>query len=109
MSKESIKRYTVDELRKLAKQGESRTDIARIQAMSDQDVEHAVANDADWAGVPGNWYERAEAISPRTKVPVSIRLDADLVEHFRSTGRGWQTRINAVLRAYADAKKASIG
>jgi uncharacterized protein (DUF4415 family) len=44
---------------------------------------------------------------PRPKVPVSIRLDADLVEFFRDQGRGWQTRINAVLRAYADAVKGS--
>ena len=46
---------------------------------------------------------------PRPKVPVSIRLDADLIEHFRSSGRGWQTRINAILRAYTEAKKSSVG
>jgi len=109
MSKESIKHYTVDEMRELIKRGESRTDIARIEAMSDQDVEHAIANDPDWEGVPDDWHKRVEAISPKTKVPISIRLDADLVDHFRSTGRGWQTRINAVLRAYADAKKTSVG
>ena len=32
------------------------------------------------------------------KVPVKIRLDADLVERLRSTGPGWQTRINETLR-----------
>ena len=34
-----------------------------------------------------------------TKVPVYIRLDADIVAHFRETGRGWQTRLNDTLRA----------
>lgn len=33
------------------------------------------------------------------KTPVSLRLDPDVVEHFRSTGAGWQSRINALLRA----------
>lgn len=109
MSKENIKRYTASELRELTQRGESRTDIARIKAMSDQDVERAIVNDPDWEDFPDNWYEQAEAVMPRPKVPVSIRLDADLIEHFRSTGRGWQTRINAILRAYAEAKKASVG
>ena len=35
------------------------------------------------------------------KVPVSLRLDPDVVEHFRATGRGWQTRINETLRRAA--------
>ena len=33
-----------------------------------------------------------------TKEHISLRLDADLVEYFRSSGRGWQTRLNAMLR-----------
>ncbi len=33
-----------------------------------------------------------------TKVSTTIRLDADVVEHFKRGGRGWQTRVNAALR-----------
>ena len=33
-----------------------------------------------------------------TKEPVSIRLDRDVVAHLRKSGRGWQTRLNAMLR-----------
>jgi len=33
-----------------------------------------------------------------TKIPVSIRLDKDVVDHFKATGDGWQTRINSILR-----------
>ena len=107
MSGEATKRYTVEELRELARRGESRTDLARLEAMSDEDVERAVTDDPDWDGVPDDWHERAEAVMPKPKVPVSIRLDADLVEHFRSSGRGWQTRVNAILRAYVQGKKSS--
>ena len=40
---------------------------------------------------------RGKQKSP-TKERVHIRLDADIVEHFRSGGRGWQTRLNETLR-----------
>ncbi len=109
MNEEDIRRYTADELWEMAERGEDRTDIARIKAMSDEDVERATANDPDWDDVPHDWYERAELVIPKSKVPISIRLDADLIEHFRSTGRGWQTRINAILRAYTEARKTPAG
>lgn len=107
MSTEDIRRYTADELRKMIQRGESRTDWARIDAMTEAELEQAIASDPDWAGIPENWYEQAEAVMPKPKVPVSIRLDADVIEYFRSTGRGWQTRVNAILRAYKEAKEVS--
>ena len=36
--------------------------------------------------------------SPNPKVPLKLRLDRDVVEAFRATGPGWQTKINATLR-----------
>jgi uncharacterized protein (DUF4415 family) len=101
----NIKTYSADELRAMVERGEDRTDFARIDAMTAADLEKAIADDPDWQGVPRDWYRGAEAVMPRTKVPVSIRLDADLVEFFREQGRGWQTKVNAILRAYANAKQ----
>jgi uncharacterized protein (DUF4415 family) len=37
------------------------------------------------------------------KASVSLRLDEDVLKWFKSTGAGYQTRINAVLRAYKEA------
>ena len=37
-----------------------------------------------------------------TKVFVGIRLDADIVAHFRESGKGWQTRLNEALRQVID-------
>lgn len=39
-----------------------------------------------------------------TKVPVSIRLSADVVEHYKATGPGWQSRIDETLRKAAKLK-----
>jgi uncharacterized protein (DUF4415 family) len=36
---------------------------------------------------------------------VKLRIDADVVAHFRATGPGWQTRINAALRRIAAREK----
>ena len=102
---ETIKTYSAEELRAMVARGEDRTDFARLDAMTEAELEQAIADDPDWRDVPRDWYRGAEAVMPRAKVPVSIRLDADLVEFFRGQGRGWQTRVNAILRAYANAKQ----
>lgn len=39
------------------------------------------------------------------KQAVSIRLSPDILEHFRATGTGWQTRMDAALREWIDSKK----
>lgn len=39
-----------------------------------------------------------------TKVPVSIRLSADVVAHYKATGPGWQARIDEALRKAAKLK-----
>jgi uncharacterized protein (DUF4415 family) len=41
------------------------------------------------------------------KVSTTIRLDADVLEHFRKLGPGWQTRINAALRAAMKKRRAA--
>ena len=46
-------------------------------------------------------WVRAAAL-PRTKQQITLRLDADILDYFKSTGSRYQTRINAVLRAYVD-------
>jgi uncharacterized protein (DUF4415 family) len=42
--------------------------------------------------------------APR-KVQLTLRLDADVIDWFRAQGPGYQTRINALLRAYKDAHR----
>lgn len=41
------------------------------------------------------------------KVPVSLRLDPDVLAAFKATGTGWQTRINDALRAVVDQKRTA--
>ncbi len=94
-------RYSSEQLRRMSAEGKSRTDHARLAAMTEAEVEAAAIADNAEHGVADDWYLRARFVP--AKQPISIRLDADLLEFFRAQGPGWQTRINAVLRAYKDA------
>ena len=52
---------------------------------------------------------RGRPKSPEKKVPVNIRLDADVLETFRSMGKGWQSRINSALREWLDKNQRTPG
>jgi uncharacterized protein (DUF4415 family) len=39
-----------------------------------------------------------------TKQPISIRLSPEVLEYFKATGPGWQTRIDQVLREYVESR-----
>lgn len=97
MSERRITRRSRSELRK------GKTKWHRLRAMSDDDVRAAVAGDPDAAPIVAEkWFETARLVMPaeRDKVAVSLRLDQDVVSWFKRDGRGYQTRINAVLRAF---------
>jgi uncharacterized protein (DUF4415 family) len=51
------------------------------------------------------FWKSARVVVPPGKTSVHLRLDSDVVEWFKSNGKGHLTRMNAVLRAYVDAKK----
>jgi uncharacterized protein (DUF4415 family) len=81
-----------------------RTNWERLEALTDEDIERAIAEDPDSAPpLDADWFRNAELVIPAAKVATSIRVDGDVMDWFRTQGRGWQTRMNAVLRAYAKA------
>jgi len=66
------------------------------------------APSGDPAPQSGSWTE-GEILLPRAKRLVSLRIDADVLDWFQSGGKGYQTRMNAVLRAWMEAKKRRGG
>ena len=52
--------------------------------------------------------KRGRPKSAVTKVSTTIRIDADVLEALKSTGSGWQTRANAILRAKLLARKRAV-
>ena len=106
MKKEgAIVRYSADVLRAMRERGESLTDRARVRAKTEEELERDIASDPDWKDVPADWYLNAVAVMPVPKKALSLPLDQELVDWFKQQGPGYQTRINAVLRAYVEQAK----
>lgn len=107
MSKENIVSYTIEEIEAMIARGEDKTDWARVDAMTDEDIERAMRDDPDWKDHMDIDWSKARMVFPDKKKPISIRLDPDIVDFFQATGKGYQTRINAVLRHFVDEQKRS--
>jgi uncharacterized protein (DUF4415 family) len=72
--------------------------------MTDDEVEAAIANDPDWAEFNDLDWSDAVLVIPPKKTAISIRVDEDVLDYFKSQGEGYQRRINAVLRSYMQQK-----
>jgi len=81
---------------------EPKTDWRRLRSMTDEEVHTALIDDPDAQPTDETFWKDARVVMPRRKETVTMRLDAELLEWFRSE-RGYQTRINAILRAYMKA------
>jgi len=80
-----------------------KTDWARVDALTDEDIEKAIANDPDAAPLDIDWSD-AVLVIPARKKAISIRVDEDVLDFFKKQGEGYQRRINAVLRSYMQQK-----
>ncbi|MDQ2929369.1 MAG: BrnA antitoxin family protein [Gemmatimonadota bacterium] len=52
--------------------------------------------------MPKDFWDDAVPVLPAAKIPISLRVDADVLEFFRETGPRYQSRMNAVLRSYME-------
>ena len=84
--------------RKWGDRRRGKTDWARVDKLTDEDIARAVANDPDAAPINIDWSE-ADLVIPGRKKAISIRVDQDVLDFFKKTGDGYQRRINAVLRS----------
>ncbi|MFH0787625.1 MAG: BrnA antitoxin family protein [Pseudomonadota bacterium] len=99
----NIKSYTATGLK--AKRAESRTDFSKVDAMTDEKLDRLIAEDKDERGIRPDWT-RAKLILPHAKQSVHLRLEQDIIEFFKSLGKGHLSRMQAVLKAYVDAQRS---
>jgi uncharacterized protein (DUF4415 family) len=86
MSKKNIMTITLDEA--LKKKGKTRKDGPPVPPL------------------PADLWKNPKVVYPETsKEQITVQLDADILEWFKSQGRSYQTRMNAVLRVYVDAHR----
>lgn len=82
----------------------SQTDWARLDAMQDEEIDFS-----DIPEVTPEMFARGivkRGLQPRTKTQLTLRLDSDLIAWYKQQGRGWQTQMNALLRAYMEESQA---
>ena len=97
-----IKSYTAAELK--AKRADSRTDLTKVDAMMDKELERRIAEDEDEKDLKPDWT-RARLVLPAPKRSVHLRLDQDIIDFFKAYGKGHIVRMQAVLKAYVDAHR----
>ena len=79
------------------KKQSSGTDLQRIDAMSDADI--------DTSEIPElgeDFFRKATIWKRERKISITLRVDKEVVEWFKSQGKGYQSLMNAVLKAYAE-------
>jgi uncharacterized protein (DUF4415 family) len=87
--KSTIVRHSLSEIESLRARGldQTRPDAQPAESLGD------------------DFWKSARVVIPPGKTSVHLRLDGDVVEWFKSRGKGHLTRMNAVLRAYVEAQK----
>jgi uncharacterized protein (DUF4415 family) len=99
--KDDTVRYTAEELAAMSRRGETRSNWAKAAALTNEEIEAQIAADPDEAGMVIDW-DSATIEMPQPKSTLNMRIDRDVLDYFRKTGKGYQTRINAILRSYVE-------
>jgi uncharacterized protein (DUF4415 family) len=100
---ENIARSSADQIRRKIARVESKTDWKRVTAMSQAEVERLA--DRDEGPLATDWESAVMVGLPPAKQDIHIRLDGDILDWFKARGRSYQTRINAVLRAFVQTRQ----
>jgi uncharacterized protein (DUF4415 family) len=74
------------------------SDLKRLRNLKDEEIDYSDIPELDEA-----FLKKAVIVLPQPKAAVCIRLDQEVLDWFKAQGKGYQTRINALLRAYMEA------
>ncbi|MEM8779111.1 MAG: BrnA antitoxin family protein [Cyanobacteria bacterium P01_G01_bin.49] len=81
----------------------SQTDWQRLDAMSDEDIDLSDCPEITPEMFTKAVVRRALPVTTKTKAKVTLSIDRDVLEWFKSQEQGYQTKINQLLRAYMEA------
>ncbi len=113
----AIKTMTTEEIKK----SKSKTDWAKVDAMTDEEIAKGIAADPDTYEMTNEELAKLKSASeviPKvvkeykrtrgaqkapTKESITIRLDAGVVDFFKSRGKGWQVKINDALLDFVNS------
>ena len=73
----------------------------QLAAVRDEDIDFS-----DILELGEEFWEQAELVKPDRTEQVTLRVKRSVLAHFKSAGKGYQTRMNQVLESYVEAKRA---
>lgn len=82
----------------IKKPSRGRANLAQLRRVSEAVI--ARTSPAELAELPGDFWATAALVTPAPKRAISLPVDEDVLEWFRTSGPRYQTRMNAVLRSY---------
>jgi uncharacterized protein (DUF4415 family) len=94
-------------MKKPATSRKSRTDWKRVDALEDRKIDFSDTPELTPQQFARAVVRRGLKPVPR-KMQLSLRIDSDVLEWYRRQGPGYQTRINALLRAYMQERKSAM-
>lgn len=81
-----------------ASQGRAR--LTKLRRVTETEI--ARSSPDELRHLPADFWDSAVPVLPAAKVPISLRVDSDVLMFFRETGPRYQSRMNAVLRSYME-------
>lgn len=97
-------RYTAKQIKSKIERGEDRTNWRKAKAMTGKKLEASIRADVDDVRGKPDWTQAIMGV-PAPKDHINIRIDHDVLEWFRASGRGYQTLMNNVLRAFVQSRR----
>ena len=82
-----------------------RANLAKLRRVTEAEIRRSAPDDL--RDLPSDFWVDAVPVLPTAKIPISLRVDADVLEFFREAGPRYQSRMNAVLRSYMERTSAS--
>ncbi|MCB1984683.1 MAG: BrnA antitoxin family protein [Nitrosomonas sp.] len=81
----------------------SKKRLKEIEAIKDKDIDYSDIPELD-----ETFWKNAVLVHPERKERLTVRFDAEMVAWFKKQGRGYQTRMNAVLKSFYEAHKNEL-
>jgi uncharacterized protein (DUF4415 family) len=102
---EHIVRFTAQEIDERIARGEDLSDWEFVRNLTPEEIEANIDEEEEGTFDLSKGYAGLPAGIGTPKKQLTVRLDTDVVEWFKSQGKGYQTRMNAVLRQYMEHEK----
>ena len=83
-----------------------RADLARLRRVSEREIQ--ATSPRELANLPDDFWDDATIVEPVQKLPISLRVDADVLKWFKTQGPRYQSRMNAVLRSYMNQRRQPL-